>query len=51
LGVSFQYIQQTEDRALTKFRKHFKQMFPDTWKLIEKDIVSGHFGRETVSML
>lgn len=44
-GVTIQAIQQTETKALSKFKKRFCQMFPDTWPLIEKDIIHGYFGR------
>ena len=42
-GVSRQYIQQLEKRALIKFRKKFCKLYPDTWKLIRDDIGRGHF--------
>ena len=45
LGVSQQYIQHVETKALQKFKKRFCNMFPDTWPLIAKDIGRGHFGR------
>jgi len=44
LGVSYQAIQQTEQKALRNFKQKFCRMYPDTWKLIKKDIESGHFG-------
>lgn len=46
LGVSKQTIQQTEQRALSKFEQRFCDMFPDTWKLIQEDIVKGWFGKD-----
>ena len=43
LGVSQQYVQQVEKRALVKFKKRFCSMYPDTWKLIQDDIGRGYF--------
>jgi len=49
--VTQQCVQQTEERALVKFKNHFEKMFPDTWKLVKEDILSGNFGREILPML
>jgi transcriptional regulator len=45
LGVSQQYVDQIEKRALQNFKKKFCNLFPDSWELIQNDIERGHFGR------
>jgi hypothetical protein len=49
--VTQQCVQQTEERALVKFKNNFKSMFPDTWYLVKEDILSGNFGREVMPLL
>ncbi len=51
LGVSYQSVQQTENRAIRKFKERFQTMFPDTWHLIEGEIQGGSFGREVLPFL
>jgi hypothetical protein len=51
LGVSYQYVQQTETVALKKFEKKFRIMFPDTWPIIQEEIERGKFGRDTMHLL
>ncbi len=51
LGVSYQAIQQMEAKAIKKFEKKFRDMFPDTWPIIKEEIEHGKFGREVMSFL
>jgi predicted DNA-binding protein (UPF0251 family) len=46
LGVSRQAISKTETRALSKFKQKFCDMYPDTWILIQEDIIKGWFGKD-----